>query len=325
MILSLAPAILLLSTISYCQPADFDFSTNLTTSLYLADGVLRDMRQRWQLIAFPLILRSCHMSEGAYDSLVQRMISKIINHATTTIPQRFVVAFTGSSVTAGHDSLYSQSFPSLLQEIMTPALAALGVSFESRNSALGNNPCFPYDVCVHMFVGDDADLVHWEQSYNCGFGDKSVFIEQFIRQSVLLPSRPIVVLSGSSTANWHARDCPDAATLAKRNSTAPSVNDLKFVQASVRDLVSRLNANQMRHWDFIKDVVKAYRNISSLQMFTHDHHAQYKCLGPYIPTWGDGSASWHPSVLGHELRAFNHAYVWLNAWKDAVVRSLKIS
>jgi hypothetical protein len=26
--------------------------------------------------------------------------------------------------------------------------------------------------------------------------------------------------------------------------------------------------------------------------------AEYACLGPYIPTWMDGAASWHPSVIG---------------------------
>lgn len=173
------------------------------------------MRERWQLLSFPLVLHSCHMSEGGYDHLVHRMASKIVDRFTTRTAQHVVVAFTGSSVTVGHDSLYTQAFPSLVQDMIAHSFAALGVDFLSRNCALGNNPRFPYDACVGMLVGDDAGLIHWEQSYNCGFGDKSVFIEQFIRLSILLLSRPIVVLSGSSTANWHSRDCPYAASPAK--------------------------------------------------------------------------------------------------------------
>ena len=73
---------------------------------------------------------------------------------------------------------------------------------------MGNNPCMPYDMCVRTYTGNDSDIVHWEQSYNCGFGDRSIFIEQFIRQSILISSRPIVVLSGSSTQNWRSNDCP---------------------------------------------------------------------------------------------------------------------
>jgi hypothetical protein len=92
-----------------------------------------------------------------------------------------------------------------------------------------------------------------------------------------------------------------------------------LINASTKEVVSMLNSKQRGHWDYIKSVVDAYNDISSLQMFTHDHHAQYKCTGPFVSTWGDGSASWHPSVLGHELRAFDHSFVWLSAWIDAVV------
>ena len=32
-----------------------------------------------------------------------------------------------------------------------------------------------------------------------------------------------------------------------------------------------------------------------------------------------GAVNWHPSVHGHRLRAFNHVYIWLNAYREAVV------
>lgn len=31
-----------------------------------------------------------------------------------------------------------------------------------------------------------------------------------------------------------------------------------------------------------------------------------------------GAASWHPSVIGHRLRASHHAYFWLLVWHDAL-------
>lgn len=98
----------------------------------------------------------------------------------------------------------------------------------------------------------------------------------------------------------------------KKNSSTPSTNDLKFAHASVRDLATKLNTNQMNHWDFIKDAVEA-SNVYSRPSFV------VQVLGRLSPHGRDGSASWYPSVLGHELRAFNHVYVWLNAWKNAVV------
>ena len=64
-------------------------------------------------------------------------------------------------------------------DLMKTSLEALSINLDSRNVALGNNPCTPYDVCVKYFGGLDADIVHWEQSYFC---DGSNIIEQFIRQ-----------------------------------------------------------------------------------------------------------------------------------------------
>ena len=80
---------------------------------------------------------------------------------------------------------------------MGPVLAKLGVELESRNMALGGNPCVPYDVCVKYFGGLDADIVHWEQSYFC---QGKPIVEQFVRQASFMPSRPLVVFSESS--NW---------------------------------------------------------------------------------------------------------------------------
>ena len=57
----------------------------------------------------------------------------------------------------------------------------------------------PYDVCVKIFAGLDADIVHWEQNYFC---DGSPLMELFIRQSMYIPSRPIVVFSEANTGHW---------------------------------------------------------------------------------------------------------------------------
>ena len=43
----------------------------------------------------------------------------------------------------------------------------------------------------------------------------------------------------------------------------------------------------------------------------------YKCHGPYVAGWGD-SENWHPSILGHELRAAHYSFFWLSIYKDAL-------
>lgn len=82
---------------------------------------------------------------------------------------------------------------------MRTAFSALGIELDSRNVALGNNPCTPYDVCVKFFAGLDADIVHWEQTYFC---EGRHIIEQFVRQALLIPSQPVVVFSESHTGKW---------------------------------------------------------------------------------------------------------------------------
>lgn len=114
----------------------------------------------------------------------------------------FVISFMGSSVTAGHDSPFSASFPMVIGSTMIFIMEKLFVKLVIRNVAMGNNPCMPYDVCAKVFAGNDADIVHWEQTYNCGFGDSGKIIEQFIRQVSTIPGRPVIVFTDSATPNW---------------------------------------------------------------------------------------------------------------------------
>jgi hypothetical protein len=56
---------------------------------------------------------------------------------------------------------------------------------------------------IQTFVGTDADLVHWEQSYNCGGEEHHRHIfETFVRQAMMLPSKAVVVFTDSNTFNW---------------------------------------------------------------------------------------------------------------------------
>lgn len=47
-------------------------------------------------------------------------------------------------------------------------------------------------------------------------------------------------------------------------------------------------------------------------------YSVYKCQGPYVRDWSSGNAAWHPSVLGHSLRAAHYSFVWLQVWRSAM-------
>lgn len=210
------------------------------------------------------------------------------NHA-----QKFVVSFLGSSVTAGHDSPFNKSFPILAGELLRPAFSPLGIAVDTRNAAMGNNPCLPYDVCVKTFAGTDADIVHWEQYFNCGGDDgrKVIEFEQFIRQSLALPSQPVVIFSHSITPNWGEDQCkttPATPTLTDEDKTM-----LELVNTSPIKIVSEMNikGRAVEPWRAVAEVFRVYK-MAGIQMWDHGAYEKYKCSGPYVKNWGCCSASW---------------------------------
>lgn len=80
----------------------------------------------------------------------------------------------------------------------------------------------------------------------------------------------------------------------------------------------------MFQWSFVGSVDKRYHG-AGIQTFQHVKHTAYACLGPYIKTWMKGAASWHPSVIGHRLRAAHHSYFWLLILRDAISELIQLA
>ena len=70
-------------------------------------------------------------------------------------------------------------------------------------------------------------------------------------------------------------------------------------------------------FNYLADYTHLYHG-AGLQTFVHQNIEGYRCQGPYIPTWPEGAASWHPSVIGHRFRASQQSYFWLLIWIDAI-------
>merc|ERR1711871_52676 len=191
----------------------------------------------------------------------------------------------------------------------------------TRNAAMGNNPCMPYDVCVKTFAGMDSDIVHWEQSFNCFITEddkatKSIF-EQFVRQALYMPSKPVVVFSQSDTPNWSENECTD-----NKDRKPPTITNIEegLLESYHKDpikIATHLNKNEITKWHVLLDILKSYKT-AGIQVFSHTHYEKYKCYGVYDKDWGCCSASWHPSLKGHALRAAHYAFFWLLAYKDAL-------
>jgi hypothetical protein len=68
----------------------------------------------------------------------------------------------GSSVTAGHDNYFNQSYPIVMEMIISPILSRAGVSFVLKNQAMGGSPAMQSALCVGELAEGNEDVLAWE-------------------------------------------------------------------------------------------------------------------------------------------------------------------
>ena len=296
------------------------FKERLDSALKIAQDSVNSIYEKWDISHYPNFLKTVSMTHTSWEVMKLKFQHKILKAATGANDVQFVMTFMGSSVTAGHDSPFNVSFSQTIGPRLSPAFNALGVQAKSYGAALGNNPCLPYDICVHPFAGPDADVVHWEQSFNC-FGDsedKRPVFEWFVRQTLSLPNQAIAIFEDSSMPNWKEEDCNNVDT------NPPSLDDedkqlLEHFKSgnSIKIATEMTKADMEKGWRAMIDLFKNYKT-AGIQTWHHYHYDKYKCKGPYKKDWGCCSASWHPSLKGHDLRSDHHVFYWLLILIDAI-------
>ena len=118
---------------------------------------------------YQFFIGSATMGDTAWEIMKYKFAVKILQPNSS-----FLMTFGGSSVTAGHDNYYNQSYPFVLERRLKPIFKALGVNLLVHNIAMGANGCRPSNYCYETMGGDNPDWILWEQSFNCG-RDKGVF------------------------------------------------------------------------------------------------------------------------------------------------------
>ncbi len=295
------------------------------------EKVMNDILKQWDVANYPNFLKSVGMTRTSWEVMKLKYKHKILSNMlgkTDNDTASFVIAFMGSSVTAGHDTPFNESFSERTGRLMSSPLKMVGINVDSRNAAMGNNPCVPYDLCPKTFAGDDADLVHWEQSYNCfahDVGKTGPIFEQFIRQSIHMRKRPVVVFAESATPNWNKDECDKPEN---KKEVSISAEDRKLYDLATKGdfmkIATELNADLINkgEWSSQSKMLHSYQTLAGIQIWSHHHYESYKCRGPYVRDWQCCSASWHPSKKGHELRAAHHSFFWLAIFRDAVIEIL---
>ena len=113
-------------------------------ALNAISNIQQQIYENWDVSNYPLFLSFVHIPHESWVLQKQKFIKLILGNER----KKFVVAFSGSSVTAGHDNYLNQSYPTIFYNSLSPIMKALNIELIVRNVAIGNNPCFPYDACI---------------------------------------------------------------------------------------------------------------------------------------------------------------------------------
>jgi hypothetical protein len=106
-----------------------------------------------------LFLTTNNIDEPSWNIIKYKLAHKIVSGNKPT----FLMIFGGSSVTAGHDNYYNQSFPAVVERRMKHLFEAAGIELVVHNIAQGANNCVPYILCYESMGGLNPDFIGWEQ------------------------------------------------------------------------------------------------------------------------------------------------------------------
>jgi hypothetical protein len=138
-----------------------DKTLDFTSTKVLISKLLSLIRNRYELNGpngGQFLLTTNNINSVSWDMLKYKFATKLLSSN-----ESYLMIFGGSSVTAGHDSYYNQSYPYIVKNRIGPILKSLGVELEVRNIAQGANNCAPYILCYETMGGANPDFVGWEQ------------------------------------------------------------------------------------------------------------------------------------------------------------------
>jgi hypothetical protein len=136
-------------------PIDYENAIKATQQLM---NLIWNRYELFDSIGRNFFLATNNMRNDVWDTIKYKFAVKILGGNST-----FLMTFGGSSVTAGHDSYFNQSYPMIVHKRLGSILAMLGVNLDVHNIAQGANNCVPYSFCYESMGGYDPDFVNWEQ------------------------------------------------------------------------------------------------------------------------------------------------------------------
>lgn len=179
-------------------------SINYNNNINIINNILNNIKLKWNIQKYPSFLKSFYFTNISKNKMKLKLINKLksTQNALNSNNNDFIISFLGSSSTIGYDIFHDKIFTIKLENNIKNIFNKLNINLIIRNVGIGTNLCFPYGICVNTFSGYDSDIVFWEHTYDCGYPECGLIIEQFIRQALSSPSHPIIALGSSYFPNW---------------------------------------------------------------------------------------------------------------------------
>lgn len=274
-----------------------------------------------------------NMGSFTWDIIKYKFVKKVLTK------EPFLMVFGGTSVTAGHDNYFNQSFPVIVKKRLAPIMDALEIPFTVRNIAMGANDCIPYTFCYESMGGFDPDFIGWEQSYSCGRDD--AMFEFAARWAGWSKHRGLIYFSASG---GFVPNCPPSSehpfysdeewepVNSSTNSWRPSQSDLEAQKAALNQYwqakpsVSRfvtvlsdykgIGYHGFNIWDnhpLVACPGKDKQMASNQKALSCIDACQIRFFSGEAARYGTGKAGMkhHPTAAWHLLRG--EAIVWLYA------------
>jgi hypothetical protein len=300
--------------------------------------VLSLIHNRYELgggVGNNFFLASNNIGKSSWEVLRYKFAHKIVSKDAS-----FLMVFGGSSVTAGHDNYYNQSYPFIFERRMKGIFSTLGIALTVRDIALGANNCAPYILCYESMGGSDPDFLGWEQSYNCG-RDEGIF-ETAARMASLSSNKALLYFSASGA--WSPTECEESKDSPPFSSeewtpAAAGLDEWKPIQADVeteKDLLFKFNQANPSCSRFCRVFQNEYVGVVAHGFNVWENNKECKpnncngidaaqhCLLRFMTKdateYGSGKpgAKWHPTRAFHMLRGEALAWLYALAMLDSV-------
>lgn len=216
---------------------------------------------------YQFFLGASNLSKKTWDLMKYKFALKAIDAIRLQKNSTFIMIFGGSSVTAGHDNYFNQSYPNIVFKRFSSSLAALGIELVVNNIAQGANQCRPSNLCYESMGLENFDWVGWEQSYNC---PKSNDIFEMVARLALMNS---AIVYYSASGSFLPDDCnksTDSILWTSEEWTPESVGIQREIQ------LNRQFINTTKH---LLDTW--YHHGNSAARFTNPLYDEYDGAGPH--------------------------------------------